>query len=62
VETARACLDAVAKFLTSPGLDLEIVEFAVKRGVLVVAAVNVGPSFVKIFPCTQVAAWPTCAP
>jgi 2-dehydro-3-deoxyphosphogluconate aldolase/(4S)-4-hydroxy-2-oxoglutarate aldolase len=31
VETAGRCLDAGAAFLTSPGLDLEIVEFARKR-------------------------------
>src|SRR5271154_1449640 len=29
LETARACLDAGAHFITSPGLDLELVEFAV---------------------------------
>src|SRR5713226_10299471 len=28
IETARRCLDAGATFLTSPGLDLAIVEFA----------------------------------
>jgi 2-dehydro-3-deoxyphosphogluconate aldolase/(4S)-4-hydroxy-2-oxoglutarate aldolase len=33
VETAVRCLDAGAGFLTSPGLDLEIVEFALKQGV-----------------------------
>jgi 2-dehydro-3-deoxyphosphogluconate aldolase/(4S)-4-hydroxy-2-oxoglutarate aldolase len=64
VETARACLDAGAHFLTSPGLDLETVEFALKQGVLVIpgaltpsevmAAVKVGTNFVKIFPCAQV--------
>ncbi len=35
LETARACLAAGAKFITSPGLDLEIVEFCVKAGVIV---------------------------
>src|SRR5579862_1306459 len=30
VKTARACLDAGAGFITSPGFDLEIVEFAVQ--------------------------------
>jgi len=64
VETARACLNAGAHFLTSPGLDLEIVEFAVKEGVLVMpgamtpsevmAATKVGADFVKIFPCAQI--------
>src|ERR1700676_5097238 len=31
VPTARRCLDAGAQFLTTDGLDLEIVEFAVKE-------------------------------
>ena len=35
VETARRCLDAGAQFLTSPGLDLEVVDFAVQRDVVV---------------------------
>ncbi len=30
-ETARRCLDAGAKFLTSPGLVMEVVEFAVRK-------------------------------
>lgn len=64
LETARACLAAGAKFITSPGLDLEIVEFAVQAGVIVIpgvltpseiiAAVKAGADFVKIFPCSQV--------
>lgn len=64
LETARACLAAGAKFITSPGLDLEIVEFAVKAGVVVmpgvltpteiIAALKAGADFVKIFPCSQV--------
>jgi len=64
VETARACLAAGAHFLTSPGLDLETVEFAVQRGVLVIpgvltpsevmSAAKVGASLVKVFPCAQV--------
>jgi 2-dehydro-3-deoxyphosphogluconate aldolase / (4S)-4-hydroxy-2-oxoglutarate aldolase len=61
VETARRCLDAGAVFLTSTGLDLEIVEFAVKNNVVVLpgaltpsevmAAWKAGADFVKIFPC-----------
>ena len=61
VETARACLDAGAKFITSPGLNLATVEFVVKQGVTVLpgvltpsevmAALNAGADFVKIFPC-----------
>src|SRR5271165_851388 len=35
IETAKRCLDAGARFLTSQGLVLEIVEFAVKNGVVV---------------------------
>jgi 2-dehydro-3-deoxyphosphogluconate aldolase / (4S)-4-hydroxy-2-oxoglutarate aldolase len=64
LETARACLAAGAKFITSPGLDLDIVEFAAKAGVIVmpgvltpseiIAAVKSGADFVKIFPCAQV--------
>jgi 2-dehydro-3-deoxyphosphogluconate aldolase / (4S)-4-hydroxy-2-oxoglutarate aldolase len=64
LETAHACLAAGAKFITSPGLDLEIVAFAVKAGVIVmpgvltpseiIAAVKAGADFVKIFPCSLV--------
>ncbi|HEY3823112.1 MAG TPA: bifunctional 4-hydroxy-2-oxoglutarate aldolase/2-dehydro-3-deoxy-phosphogluconate aldolase, partial [Bryobacteraceae bacterium] len=32
-ETARACIDAGATFVTSPGINPKIVEFAVKHGV-----------------------------
>jgi 2-dehydro-3-deoxyphosphogluconate aldolase/(4S)-4-hydroxy-2-oxoglutarate aldolase len=61
VETAEACLDAGAEFLTSPGLDPEIVAFAVKRNVVVIPGVltptevmqsrKAGADFVKVFPC-----------
>jgi hypothetical protein len=34
-DTAQRCLDAGARFLTSPGLVMDVVEFAVKRGVAV---------------------------
>jgi 2-dehydro-3-deoxyphosphogluconate aldolase / (4S)-4-hydroxy-2-oxoglutarate aldolase len=64
VETAQRCLDAGAKFLTSPGLVAKVVEFAVKKDVLVfpgaltpsevIAAWEAGADFVKIFPCAQV--------
>jgi 2-dehydro-3-deoxyphosphogluconate aldolase/(4S)-4-hydroxy-2-oxoglutarate aldolase len=64
VETARRCLDAGASFLTSTGLDLEMVGFAVKQNVVVLPgaltptevmmAWKAGPDFVKIFPCSQV--------
>ncbi len=64
LETARACLAAGARFISSPGLDLEILEFTVKAGVIampgaltpteIMAAVKAGADFVKIFPCSQV--------
>jgi 2-dehydro-3-deoxyphosphogluconate aldolase/(4S)-4-hydroxy-2-oxoglutarate aldolase len=64
VETARRSLDAGAKFLTSPGLILEVVEFAQKHAVVVfpgaltptevITAWKAGADFVKIFPCAPV--------
>jgi len=64
VETAQRCLDAGAAFLTTPGLDLEVLNFAVKNGTVVIpgaltpgevtAAWKAKPDFVKIFPCAQV--------
>jgi 2-dehydro-3-deoxyphosphogluconate aldolase / (4S)-4-hydroxy-2-oxoglutarate aldolase len=64
VETARRCLDAGAAFLTTPGLDLEIVEFAKQRDVLyfpgvltpteVMTAWKAGCDLIKVFPCAQV--------
>ena len=64
LETARACLAAGAKFISSPGLDLGIVEFTVQAGVIampgaltpteIMAAVKAGADFVKIFPSSQV--------
>jgi 2-dehydro-3-deoxyphosphogluconate aldolase/(4S)-4-hydroxy-2-oxoglutarate aldolase len=63
-ETARRCLDAGAKFLTSTGLDLGVVEFAIKANVAVfpgaltptevMTAWKAGSDFVKIFPCSQI--------
>lgn len=63
-ETARDCLDAGAQFLTSPGLDLQLVEFAIKKEVVVLAgaltptevtlAWKAGADFVKVFPCSLV--------
>jgi 2-dehydro-3-deoxyphosphogluconate aldolase/(4S)-4-hydroxy-2-oxoglutarate aldolase len=62
--TAQRCLDAGALFLTTPGPDLEIVDFAVKHGMVVfpgaltpgevIAMWKAGADFVKIFPCAQV--------
>jgi 2-dehydro-3-deoxyphosphogluconate aldolase / (4S)-4-hydroxy-2-oxoglutarate aldolase len=63
VETARRCMDAGASFLTSPGFDLEIVQFAAKENLTVVpgawtatevmVAWKAGSDFVKVFPCVQ---------
>jgi len=63
-ETARRCLDAGAHFLTSPGLDLSIVELTKKANVVtmpgaltpseVTAACRAGVDFIKVFPCAQV--------
>jgi 2-dehydro-3-deoxyphosphogluconate aldolase/(4S)-4-hydroxy-2-oxoglutarate aldolase len=60
---ARRCLDAGARFLTSPGFDSKIVEFAVHEGVVVfpgastpteiMESAKAGADFVKIFPCAQ---------
>ncbi len=62
-ETARRCLDAGARFLTSTGLDLQTVEFAHQQNVVifpgaltpteVMMAWKAGVDFVKIFPCAQ---------
>jgi 2-dehydro-3-deoxyphosphogluconate aldolase / (4S)-4-hydroxy-2-oxoglutarate aldolase len=63
-ETAKRCLDSGARFLTSPGLIPEVVEFALKNDVVVIpgaltpseviAAWKAGVDFVKIFPCAPV--------
>jgi 2-dehydro-3-deoxyphosphogluconate aldolase / (4S)-4-hydroxy-2-oxoglutarate aldolase len=64
IESARQCLDAGAKFLTSPGLFLDVVAFATAREVVafpgaltpteIVVAWNAGADYVKVFPCSQV--------
>jgi 2-dehydro-3-deoxyphosphogluconate aldolase/(4S)-4-hydroxy-2-oxoglutarate aldolase len=64
IETARRCLDAGAKFLTSTGFDPSVVEFAVKANIVVfpgaltptevMTAWKAGADFVKVFPCSQV--------
>jgi 2-dehydro-3-deoxyphosphogluconate aldolase / (4S)-4-hydroxy-2-oxoglutarate aldolase len=61
LDTAGRCLDAGVAFLTSPALDLEIVEFGANRDVLVIpgaltptevaAAGGAGAALIKIFPC-----------
>jgi len=64
VETARRCLDAGAKFLSSDGLDTETVKFAVQENVVVIpgtltptgviTAWKLNPDFVKIVPCGHI--------
>ena len=64
VATAQNCLNAGARFLTSTGLDLDVVAFARQNGAVVfpgaltptevIAAWKAGSDFVKIFPCAQV--------
>lgn len=60
-ETAERCVDAGAKFLTSPGFIHEVADLARKKGILVIPgaltpsevihAWKAGADFVKIFPC-----------
>jgi 2-dehydro-3-deoxyphosphogluconate aldolase/(4S)-4-hydroxy-2-oxoglutarate aldolase len=64
VETARRCIGVGAKFLTTDGLDVSIIDFANKEEIAVwpaaltpteiVTAWKVGPDFVKVFPCAPV--------
>lgn len=64
IDTARQCLEAGAKFLTGPGLDLGVIEAARKAEVAVIPgaltpsevldAWGAGGDLVKIFPCAQV--------
>jgi 2-dehydro-3-deoxyphosphogluconate aldolase/(4S)-4-hydroxy-2-oxoglutarate aldolase len=63
-ETARRCLDAGARFLTTDGVILDVVELAVLEDVVVfpgaltptevVAAWRAGSDFVKVVPCAAV--------
>jgi 2-dehydro-3-deoxyphosphogluconate aldolase/(4S)-4-hydroxy-2-oxoglutarate aldolase len=63
-EAAKRCLDAGACFLTSPGLVMEVMEFAARRDVAVlpgaltpseiIAAWKAEADFVKVFPCAAV--------
>lgn len=63
-ETARRCIDAGASFITAPGFDRAIVEFAAKQNACVlpgaltptevVTAWQAGSDFVKVFPCALV--------
>ncbi len=64
IETAHRCLDAGASFLTAPGFDPQILEFATKQNLAilpgaltpteVITAWQAGADFVKVFPCAQV--------
>jgi 2-dehydro-3-deoxyphosphogluconate aldolase/(4S)-4-hydroxy-2-oxoglutarate aldolase len=61
---ARQCLDAGARFLTSDGLHLGVIEFAVKQDVTmfagaltpteVMTAWEAHSDFVKVVPCAQI--------
>jgi 2-dehydro-3-deoxyphosphogluconate aldolase/(4S)-4-hydroxy-2-oxoglutarate aldolase len=63
VEMARRCVDSGASFLTSPGLDLNLIHFAIGKDMVVIPGVltpsevmsawKAGPSFLKVFPCAQ---------
>lgn len=63
-ETAQRCVDAGAKFLSSPGFIPEVVEFAKKNNVAVlpgaltptevITAWRSGADLVKVFPCAPV--------
>lgn len=64
VDTAKRCIDAGARFITSPGLVPDVLEHTIGNGVAaipgaltpseVIAAWRAGADFVKIFPCAQV--------
>jgi 2-dehydro-3-deoxyphosphogluconate aldolase/(4S)-4-hydroxy-2-oxoglutarate aldolase len=64
MDTARECVMAGASFLTAPGFNREIVEFAGKEKIAVlpgaltptevITAWEAGADFVKVFPCAQV--------
>ena len=63
-EQAVECLEAGAAFVSSPGLDLEIVELAQRRNVAVIPgaltptevsmAWKAGVDYIKVFPCAPV--------
>lgn len=64
IETARQCLDCGAQFLTSDGLHVDVIEFAVKAEVVifpgsltpteVITAWRTGCDFVKVVPCVPI--------
>jgi 2-dehydro-3-deoxyphosphogluconate aldolase / (4S)-4-hydroxy-2-oxoglutarate aldolase len=63
-EQAKACLDAGAEFLVSPGLSIAVLEVARSRGKLAIpgalsptelmTALSAGAQVIKIFPCGNV--------
>src|SRR5258708_25572852 len=64
LEVAQSCLRAGVPFLTSPGLDVKIIELAAKHNTLMMSgamtptevftAWKAGSDFVKIFPCAPI--------
>src|ERR1051326_1893783 len=64
VETAKRCVDSGAQFLTSPGLEMDLIEFGAKENVLVLpgaltptevlAAWKAGGDMIKVYPCAHV--------
>jgi 2-dehydro-3-deoxyphosphogluconate aldolase/(4S)-4-hydroxy-2-oxoglutarate aldolase len=60
-DTARRCIEAGARFVTSPGLDLKIVHLTTSKNVLsmpgaltpteIATAWSAGADLVKVFPC-----------
>jgi 2-dehydro-3-deoxyphosphogluconate aldolase/(4S)-4-hydroxy-2-oxoglutarate aldolase len=62
-ETARRCVDAGAKFITSTGFVPDVLEYTLKQDVVaipgaltpseVIAGWKAGGDFVKVFPCAQ---------
>lgn len=64
VDTARACLQAGAKFITSDGLDPETVKYVQREGCVmipgtltptdIISAWKLVPDFVKVVPCGHV--------
>jgi 2-dehydro-3-deoxyphosphogluconate aldolase / (4S)-4-hydroxy-2-oxoglutarate aldolase len=60
---AGECLDSGANFLTSPGFDQKIMEFAAQKGIAVlpgaltpteiITAWEAGADFVKVYPCAE---------
>ena len=64
VESARRCIGVGARFLTTDGLDVSVIDFANKEEIAVwpaaltpteiISAWKAGPDFVKVFPCAPV--------